>query len=150
MPFFLIVVPSVGKNPKEIKIMNESNKNNNIQETAPREVPRDLPELEEVDVVAALSHQNLSWAHKFMDVYRVGQTFWLENEGIHLQKVTENAVRCVAVVDHGVSFAALMMMKMTFEAANMELELAPYTLVIPYIPAVEVESSESAPGLEVA
>ena len=130
--------------------MNESNKNNNIQETAPREVPRDLPELEEVDVVAALSHQNLSWAHKFMDVYRVGQTFWLENEGIHLQKVTENAVRCVAVVDHGVSFAALMMMKMTFEAANMELELAPYTLVIPYIPAVEVESSESAPGLEVA
>ena len=150
MPFFLIVVPSVGKNPKEIKIMNESNKNNNIQETAPREGPRDLPELEEVDVVAALSHQNLSWAHKFMDVYRVGQTFWLEDEGVHLQKVTEDAVRCVAVVDHGVSFAALMMMKMTFEAANIELELAPYTLVIPYIPAVEVETSESAPGLEVA
>jgi len=38
---------------------------------------------------------------------------------------------------------------MSFEAANIELELAPYTLVIPYIP-VDVESSESAPGLEVA
>lgn len=140
----------MGESPKETKNMYESNKNNNTQETAPREVPRDLPELEEVDVVAALSHQNLSWAHRFMDAHRVGQSFWLDDEGVHLQKVTENAVRCIAVVDHGVSFAALMMMKMTFEAANIELELAPYTLVIPYIPAVEVESSESAPGLEVA
>ena len=58
--------------------MNESNKNNNKQETAPREVPRDLPELEEVDVATALSHQNLSWAHGFMDAYSVGETLWLD------------------------------------------------------------------------
>ena len=150
MPFFLIVVFSVGKHPKEIKIMNESNKNNNKQETAPREVPRDLPELEEVDVATALSHQNLSWAHGFMNAYRVGQTQWLGSIGVHIQKVTEDTVRCVAVVDHGFSFAVLMMLKMSFEAANIELELAPYTLVIPYIPVDDVESSESTPGLEVA
>ena len=150
MPFFLIVVSSVGKNPKETKIMNESNKNNNTQETAPREVPRDLPELDEVDVKAALSHENLSWAHGFMNAYRVGQTQWLGSIGVHIQKVTEDTVRCVAVVDHGFSFAGLMMLKMSFEAANIELELAPYTLVIPYKPAVEVETSESVPGLEVA
>ena len=149
MPFFLIVVSSVGKNPKETKIMNESNKNNNTQETAPREVPRDLPELDEVDVKAALSHENLSWAHGFMNAYRVGQTQWLGSIGVHIQKVTEDTVRCVAVVDHGFSFAGLMMLKMSFEAANIELELAPYTLVIPYIPVDDVEGSESTPGLEV-
>ena len=150
MPFFLMVVTSVGKSPKETKIMNESNKNNKTQETAPREVPRDLPELDEVDVTAALSHQNLSWAHGFMNAYRVGQTQWLGSIGVHIQKVTEDTVRCVAVVDHGFSFAGLMMLKMSFEAANIELELAPYTLVIPYIPVDDVESSESATGLEVA
>ena len=150
MPFFLMVVTSVGKSPKETKIMNESNKNNKTQETAPREVPRDLPELDEVDVTAALSHENLSWAHGFMNAYRVGQTQWLGSIGVHIQKVTEDTVRCVAVVDHGFSFAGLMMLKMSFEAANIELELAPYTLVIPYIPVNDVESSESTPGLEVA
>lgn len=150
MPFFLMVVTSVGKSPKETKIMNESNKNNKTQETAPREVPRDLPELDEVDVAAALSHENLSWAHGFMNAYRVGQTQWLGSIGVHIQKVTEDTVRCVAVVDHGFSFAGLMMLKMSFEAANIELELAPYTLVIPYIPVNDVESSESTPGLEVA
>jgi len=145
-----MVVTSVGKSPKETKIMNESNKNNNTQETAPREVPRDLPELDEVDVKAALSHENLSWAHGFMNAYRVGQTQWLGSIGVNIQKVTEDTVRCVAVVDHGFSFAGLMMLKMSFEAANIELELAPYTLVIPYIPVDDVESSESATGLEVA
>ncbi len=150
MPFFLMVVTSVGKSPKETKIMNESNKNNKTQETAPREVPRDLPELDEVDVISALSHENLSWAHGFMNAYRVGQTQWLGSIGVHIQKVTEDTVRCVAVVDHGFSFAGLMMLKMSFEAANIELELAPYTLVIPYIPVDDVESSESTPGLEVA
>ena len=150
MPFFLMVVTSVGKSPKETKIMNESNKNNKTQETAPREVPRDLPELDEVDVAAALSHENLSWAHGFMNAYRVGQTQWLGSIGVHIQKVTEDTVRCVAVVDHGFSFAGLMMLKMSFEAAKIELELAPYTLVIPYIPVNDVESSESTPGLEVA
>ena len=127
-----------------------TNEKDNTQETAPREVPRDLPELDEVDVKAALSHENLSWAHGFMNVYEVGQTQWLNSIGVHIQKVTENTVRCVAVVDHGFSFAGLMMLKMSFEAANITFELAPYTLVIPYVPVNDVESSESTPGLEVA
>ena len=139
----------VGCKKGVIKMPKNTNEKDNTQETAPREVPRDLPELDEVDVKAALSHENLSWAHGFMNVYEVGQTQWLNSIGVHIQKVTENTVRCVAVVDHGFSFAGLMMLKMSFEAANIELELAPYTLVIPYIP-VDVESSESVPGLEVA
>ena len=57
--------------------MNEINNNNDIQETVTREVPRDLPELEEVDIQAALSHQNLSWVHGYMNDYKAGQTLWL-------------------------------------------------------------------------
>lgn len=130
--------------------MNEINNNNDIQETVTREVPRDLPELEEVDIQAALSHQNLSWVHGYMNDYKAGQTLWLKSIGVHIQKVNEGTVRCIAVVDHGYSFAGLMMMKMSFEAANITFELAPYTLVIPYVPVNDVESSESTPGLEVA
>lgn len=130
--------------------MNEINNNNDIQETVTREVPRDLPELEEVDIQAALSHQNLSWVHGYMNDYKVGQTLWLNSIGVHIQKVNEDTVRCIAVVDHGYSFAGLMMMKMSFEAVNITFELTPYTLVIPYVPVNEVASSESGPGLEVA
>ena len=130
--------------------MNEIRNNNDIQETVTREVPRDLPELEEVDIQAALSHQNLSWVHCYMNDYKVGQTLWLNSIGVHIQKVNEDTVRCIAVVDHGYSFAGLMMMKMSFEAVNITFELTPYTLVIPYVPVNEVASSESGPGLEVA
>ena len=130
--------------------MNEIRNNNDIQETVTREVPRDLPELEEVDIQAALSHQNLSWVHGYMNDYKVGQTLWLNSIGVHIQKVNEDTVRCIAVVDHGYSFAGLMMMKMSFEAVNITFELTPYTLVIPYVTVNEVASSESGPGLEVA
>ena len=130
--------------------MNEISNNNDIQETVTREVPRDLPELEEVDIQAALSHQNLSWVHGYMNDYKVGQTLWLNSIGVHIQKVNEDTVRCIAVVDHGYSFAGLMMMKMSFEAVNITFELTPYTLVIPYVPVNDVASSESGPGLEVA
>ena len=126
------------------------NKNEETQENVAREVPRDLPELEEVDVQAALSHENLSWAHGFMNAYKVGEMQWLNSIGVHIQKVNTDTVRCVAVVDHGYCFAGLMMMKMSFEAAHITFELAPYTLVIPYVPVNDVESSESTPGLEVA
>tara|TARA_B110000003_G_scaffold257639_1_gene276137 strand:- start:256 stop:642 length:387 start_codon:yes stop_codon:yes gene_type:complete len=122
----------------------------NTQQTKQLEVPRDLPELDEVDVKAALSHENLSWTHGFMNAHKVGQMQWLDRIGVQIQKVTDDTVRCVAVVDHRFCFAGLMMLKMSFEAANIELELAPYTLVIPYIPVDDAESSESAPGLEVA
>ena len=125
--------------------MNEKN----TQERKQLELPRDLPELDEVDVEAALSNENLSWTHGFMSAHKVGQMQWLDSIGVQIQKVTDDTVRCVAVVDHGFCFAGLMMLKMSFEAANIELELSPYTLVIPYTPVDDVESSESAPGLEV-
>ena len=109
-----------------------------------------LPELDEAEVQWAMSHRSLSWAHGFMSDLDTGQYLFLSQVGIHLQKAGEGKVRCIAVVDDPPCFAALSMLKLTFETANLELEIAPYTLVTPYIPNEEVEHSESAPGLEVA
>ncbi|MDC3282166.1 hypothetical protein OAV46_03940 [Euryarchaeota archaeon] len=112
--------------------------------------PAYLPELDEDEVQWAMSHGSLSWAHGFMSNLETGQHLFLSKVGVHLQKVDEGTVRCIAVEDATYCFAALSMLKVTFETANLELEIAPYTLVTPYIPNEEVERSESAPGLEVA
>ena len=118
-----------------------------LEEINGRNVEESLPMLDEVDYETAVSHGCLSWAHGFMQNWAVGQTHWLGNVGLHLQKVDEKVVRCIAVVDHPFSFAALAMQKVTFKMANMKMEIDPYTIVIPY---VESEGdSKDIPGLEV-
>ena len=109
-----------------------------------------LPKLEEDSYDRAVSHENLAWVHGFMQANNNGQATWLDNVGLHLQKVNDNLVRCIAVVDHPSCFLALSMIKLSFETANMEVELAPYTLVMPYIPKENEGSCEDVPGLEVA
>jgi hypothetical protein len=121
-----------------------------LQQWSVNEEPACLPELDEGEVQWAMSHGSLSWAHGFMSDLETGQHLFLSKVGVHLQKAGEGTVRCIAVVDDPFCFAALSMLKLTFETANLELEIAPYTLVTPYIPNEEVERSESAPGLEVA
>lgn len=126
------------------------NERNNEQTTIKvLSIPEDLPELSDSDVKGAQSHHSLSWAHNFMMDRKSGQTHWLTDVGIHLQKVDDDVVRCIAVVSHPYCFANLNMLKLTFETANMKLEVEPYTLVIPYTPE-EKNSSVESPGLEVA
>ena len=133
-------------NDNKIK-MDEQTK---LQQWSVDEEPAYLPELDEAEVQWAKSHRSLSWAHGFMSDLDTGQYLFLSQVGVHLQKAGEGKVRCIAVVDDPPCFTALSMLKLTFETANLELEIAPYTLVTPYIPNEEVERSESAPGLEVA
>lgn len=109
-----------------------------------------LPELEKDDYDFAISHEKLAWVHRFMQEHNSGQTTWLDNVGLHLQKVSNNVVRCIAVVDHPYCYVSLSMIKLSFETANIEIELAPYTLVIPYTPDENENSCEDVPGLEVA
>ena len=104
-----------------------------LEEINGRNVEESLPMLDEVDYETAVSHGCLSWAHGFMQNWAVGQTHWLGSVGLHLQKIDEKVVRCIAVVDHPFSFAALAMQKVTFKMANMKMEIDPYTIVIPYV-----------------
>ena len=111
-----------------------------------------LPELDEVDAKNAVSHQQLSWAHGFMDNHKDGQIHFLKDCGVHLQKVTEDAVRCVAVVDHPYCFSTLAMVTLAFENAGVDIQIDPYTVVIPYDPPEErgVEEAGADDGMEVA
>ena len=108
-----------------------------------------LPELNEEDANNAVSHQQLSWAHGFMKNYNDGVTHFMKDVGVQLQKVTEDTVRCVAVVDHPYCLSSLAMVVLAFERAGVELQVDPYTVVIPYEPREE-EDTEEAAGVEVA
>jgi hypothetical protein len=112
-----------------------------------------LPKLEKVWDEHAKSHEMLSWAHQFMLDHKGGEVKFLNNIGVNLQKVNDSTVRCIAVVDHPDCFVGLSCLKLTFETAQIEIEINPYTLVIPYTPKDEegsCEAVEVAPGLEVA
>ena len=111
-----------------------------------------LPDLDEEGVGMALSHQQLAWCHGFMDNHKDGQMFYSESCGVHLQRVNETESRCVAIVDHSYCYAALAMMALSFEKAGIDLQVDPYTVVMPYEPRSE-EEEEEAPhetGVEVA
>ena len=110
-----------------------------------------LPELDEADANNAVSHQQLSWAHGFMDNHLDGEMLYMKT-GVHLQKVTEDEARCIAVVDHSYCLASLAMVVLAFERAGVELQVDPYTVVIPYKPREEGDTEEAVEdvGVEVA
>jgi len=108
-----------------------------------------LPELNEADANNAVSHQQLSWAHGFMDNHKDGQMHFIKDCGVHLQKVTVEEARCIAVVDHPYCFSTLAMVVLAFERAGIELQVDPYTVVIPYEPREEGDTEEAL-SMEVA
>jgi hypothetical protein len=132
------------KGSEKMQIIEEENEIETTMNVADR-----LPELEEVDANYAVSHQQLSWAHGFMDDHKDGQMFIMRDCGVHLQKVTEEAVRCIAVVDHSYCFLTLAMVTLAFERAGVEIQIDPYTVVIPYDPPEEGDTEEVV-GVEVA
>ena len=107
-----------------------------------------LPELDEEHASMALSHQQLSWCHGFMDNHKDGEMFYLAEHGIHLQRVNGTASRCVAVVDHPYCYSTLAIMALSFEKAGIDLQVDPYTVVIPYEPRSEEEVPHET-GVEV-
>ncbi|MCH1511650.1 MAG: hypothetical protein L7S54_03585, partial [Candidatus Thalassarchaeaceae archaeon] len=73
-----------------------------------------------------------------------------EQSGVFIQRVTEETVRCVAVVDHSFCYSSLAWMRASFEAAGIEVQVDPYTVVIPYVPEDEEPEPQVTMGVEVA
>ena len=142
------VGPFVGKKRKKgsekMRMNEEENENEITMNVAER-----LPELDEEEVSMALSHQQLAWCHGFMNNHKDGQMFYLESCGVHLQRVNETESRCVALVDHPYCYATLAMMTLSFEKAGIDLQVDPYTVVIPHEPRDEKEVPHET-GVEVA
>jgi hypothetical protein len=78
-----------------------------------------------------------------------GECNWFPNHGVNIQRVNEDTVRCVSVTDHSFCFDSLANMRVTFESAGIEVQLDPYTVVIPYEEPPEEEPHEEAAGVEV-
>ena len=112
-----------------------------------------MPSLSEGDIAWAGEHTNRQWAHGMMAGLIGGQVHWFGSDGIMMQKVDDGTVRILSMIDHEWCFRQVAYMRATFEAVSVEVELDPYTVLMPYVEPTEEEQGEQpgdSPGMEVA
>ena len=92
-----------------------------------------LPALDEDDKAIATSEENLRWVREWMENIDDGRVRILENQGVTLQKVNDEVVRCLAVEDYpfaGGPYWILALMVVSFREAGITLEIDPYAVTI--------------------
>ena len=112
-----------------------------------------LPSLSEEDLAWVWEHERRQWAHGWMAGLVDGQVHWFGSDGIMMQKVDDGTVRILSMIDHEWCFRQVAYMRATFEAVSVEVELDPYTVLMPYVEPSEEEQDEQpddSPGMEVA
>ena len=108
-----------------------------------------IPTISKERLEVASQHENLHWAHGWMAGHRDGLYHAFNEDGLTLQRVSEKAVRCIAVVDHSYCYATLGFLTAIFEAAGIEMQIDPYAVTVPYEPREEDETPTPI-GVEVA
>ena len=108
-----------------------------------------IPHLDEGGERFSPSHKQLAWCHGFMDNHKDGQTFFIESHGIHLQRISDNIARCIAIIDNPLSYEALAMMWQTFEKSGILFQTDPYTITLLDEPAKDEMPAEDIAGIEV-
>ena len=110
-----------------------------------------LPNLDEKD--SALAQTNTGWAQDMVENLSVGSIHRMDDYGVELQVVSEEAVRCVTVVDHPYCYRTLAMIAVSFETAGIDLQLDPYTVIRPFDPPEDngspPDEDDGEPGVEV-
>ena len=139
----------IEKKGDEKMTMIEMKKYDDTKTNAMPTVAERLPSLEEERIQNLSSHEWRRWAHSFMADLMDGQCNWFGKNGVNIQRVDEDTVRCVSVTDHDFCFNSLACMRVTFESAGIGVQLDPYTVVTPYVEPPE-EVPHEAPGVEVA
>jgi hypothetical protein len=95
-----------------------------------------------------MAQSNLDWARSYAKV-ELGRVYH-EEFGISLQLVTKDTVRCLSVGDHPHCYTILSGMLHSFELADMELQLDPFTIERSPSPKPTESLQSSIPGMEVA
>jgi len=129
--------------------MIEMNKYDDTKTNAIPTVAERLPPLEDWQNEESSSHEKRQFAHGFMVDLRDGEAHFFSEVGVHFQRVNEDTVRCVSVTDHPYCFLSLALMRTTFEAGGIVVQLDPYTVVTPYEEPPEEEFQEEIAGVEV-
>ena len=91
-----------------------------------------LPALDEDEEAIATSEENLRWIRGWMENVDVGRVRIMRNQGITLQKVNDEVVRCLAVEDYpfaGGPYWILALMVASFREAGITLEIDPYAVI---------------------
>ena len=112
-----------------------------------------LPSLSEEDLSWAREHERRQWAHGWMASLIKGQVNWFGSDGILIQKVDDDTIRILSATDHEWCFRGVAYMRAAFEAVSVEVQLDPYTVLMPYSEPDEterVEQNAHSPGGEVA
>ena len=128
-------------------IQTEKNDNENTKIMA---VSERFPVLDDEAVAYAISNENMAYLLGRMEG-RDGQYWYDSSAGITLQRVNAKTLRALTVVDDETPYRVLAMIKMTCNKLGIELQVDPYTVVVPYEPAEETEAPPvEEPGVEVA
>ncbi len=115
----------------------ENNENNDVS------VKSWLPELTMEDKKNASEESD--WAKMFIATYRPGDFHTMPN-GVTLQAIAHDTVRCVRIHDSQRSWWCLSMLKETFENAQITLQLDPYTIVTQLTERAEGKPSTTENG----
>lgn len=92
-----------------------------------------LPALSPSDLHAAAAPDNIQFMIDFMAKENVGRLHWFEHLGFTLQNAGAGVLRCVYMADHEIAVHALAMANETIVLAGGSLELAPHTVVRPFV-----------------
>ena len=112
-----------------------------------------IPSLSDEDLEWVREHERLQWAHGWMSALADGEAHSFSSDGILIQKVDNSTMRIISVTDHEWCFRGVAYMRATFEAVSVEVQLDPYTVLMPYDETSEAEQvklSGESPGVEVA
>jgi hypothetical protein len=117
------------------------NKNSDTDNDDPTPVADRLPFPTDEDLEIALSERNLDWGREFMESSSLGEILLIQ--GIRLQTISNETVRCIGIVDHPQSWDLLLKLFATFCALGVSIQLDPYAIIIPYIEPEEEEELEA-------
>ncbi len=93
----------------------------------------DLPVLCIDDITSSLDRSNTEFILDFMKTENIGRYLYLEQLGATIQNVGRKVIRCLTVDGDEMALVGLAMLQCTVREVSGKLELAPYTVVIPYV-----------------
>ena len=99
----------------------------------------DLPILSTDEVITSISESNKEFLLDFLHSENLGRYQYIEQLGVTIQNVGGLVVRCITASSHEQALVSLAMLKCTVKAVGGRLELAPFTVVIPYVSGVQEE-----------
>jgi hypothetical protein len=92
-----------------------------------------LPELDASDMHIAATPSRIAFMGHFMASENVGRYHWFEAQGFTLQNAGAGVLRCIHLVDDEYALLCLARANQTIALAGGVLELAPFTVVQPFL-----------------